>query len=88
MGFAPKMGLDGRTLLKQMCQECHNASLDPMVTRDKFLIDQLDQMTRDEKNLAIQRINTGLDTILTMPPTLFRTVTPAERQLMIQELQK
>ena len=88
MGFAPKLGLDGGTLLKQMCQECHNTSLDPMVTRDRFLVDKLDQMTRDEKNLAIQRINTGLDTVLTMPPTLFRTITPAERQLMIQELQK
>jgi hypothetical protein len=88
MGFAPKEGLDGRTLLKQMCQECHSVNLDPMVTRDRFLIDQLDQMTRDEKNLAIERINTPLDTILTMPPTLFRTVTPKERDLMIQELRK
>ena len=88
MGFAPKMNADGRTLLKQMCQECHNANLDPMVTRDKFLVDQLDQMTREEKDLAIKRIQTSKYTVATMPPTLFRTVTDQERQLMIQELQK
>ena len=88
MGFAPKMNVDGRTLLKQMCQECHNAQLDPMVTRDKFLVDTLDQMSREEKDLAIKRIQTSKFTVLTMPPLLFRTVTDQERQLMIQELQK
>src|SRR5262249_11422170 len=53
MGFAPKMGLNGRTLLAQMCQECHNANLDPMVSRDKFLVDTLAQMSRAEKDEAI-----------------------------------
>jgi hypothetical protein len=88
MGFAPKLNTNGRTMLAQMCQECHNAQLDPMVTRDRFLVDTLDQMSRAEKDEAIKRIQTSLDTRLTMPPTLFRTVTQAERNAMIQELQK
>jgi hypothetical protein len=88
LSFAPKAGLDGRGLLRHMCQECHNANLDPDVTRDRFLVDQLDQMSRGEKDLAIDRINLGVDTRLIMPPTLFRTVTDEERQAMINELKK
>jgi hypothetical protein len=88
MGFAPKAGLDGYGLLVQMCQQCHNANLDPAITRDKFLTDRLDQMSRAEKDLAIERIGTAKTSRLTMPPLLFRTVTDDERAAMITELQK
>jgi hypothetical protein len=88
MGFAPARGAGGRALLVQMCQECHNANLDPAVTRDRFLVDQLDAMTREEKDLAIQRLLMSEDTRLFMPPPLFRTVTDEERDSMITELRK
>lgn len=88
MGFAPQAGLTGRQLLAQMCQECHDAQLDPAVTRDRFLVDQLDQMSRKEKDLAIQRLELPTSTRLRMPPPLFRTITDDERQAMIAELQK
>jgi hypothetical protein len=88
MGFAPKAGADGGALLHQMCQECHNANLDMTVTREKFLVDQLDQMSRAEKDVAIQRLQLPASTRLRMPPPLFRTITDAERQAMIAELQK
>jgi hypothetical protein len=89
MGFASDAATqDGRTLLVQMCQQCHNAKLDPTITRDLFLVDNLDQMSRGEKDLAIERIQTATDTRLTMPPPLFRTVTPRQRELMIEELSK
>jgi hypothetical protein len=88
MGFAPKLGLDGRGLLVQMCQQCHNANLDQTITRERFLVDQLDTMSRDEKDLAVMRLMGADDSRLTMPPLLFRTITDAERQLMIAELQK
>ncbi len=88
MGMAPRPGQDGHGLLVQMCQQCHNANLDPTITRDKFLVDQLGAMTREEKDLAIARLAPDLTTRLRMPPTLFRTITPAERQLMIDELKK
>jgi hypothetical protein len=88
MGFAPKMGLDGVGLLVQMCQMCHHSKLDPTLTRERFLVDQLAKMSRDEKDLAIARIQTVLDSRLTMPPPLFRTVTAAERQAMIDALRK
>jgi hypothetical protein len=88
MGFAPLPTLSGHQLLVQQCQQCHNARLDPTITRDRFLVDQLDQMTRDEKDLAIQRIQLGGDTRLSMPPPLFRSLDDRERQLMIDELRR
>ena len=88
MGFGPSATMDGRALLAQQCQECHNARLDPTITRDLFLVDKLDSMSREEKDLAIERINTPVDTRLTMPPPLFRTLTPQQRALMIAELRK
>ncbi len=88
MGFAPKSGQTGRQLLTQMCQQCHNANLDLTITREDFLVDQLDMMSRTEKDLAIQRIQMDVSTRLSMPPALFRTVTDDERQAMITELQK
>ena len=88
MGFAPKAGLDGRQLLVQLCQECHNANLDMTISRERFLVDQLDSMTRAERDVAVARLNTPIDNRLAMPPALFRTITNDEKQLMIKELQK
>jgi hypothetical protein len=88
MGFAPLSGMTGRQLLVQQCQECHHGKLDPTISRDKFLVDELDQMSREEKDLAIERIGLSLDTRLAMPPPLFRTLGDQERALMIEELRK
>jgi hypothetical protein len=88
MGFAPKRGLDGRGLLVQLCQQCHNANLDPTITRDRFLVDELASMSRMEKDLAIERLRTADGSRLVMPPPLFRTITDEERDLMIAELRK
>ncbi len=88
LGFAPKAGLDGRGLLVQMCQECHDQDLDPTVSRDRFLVDQLDRMSAAEKQLAIQRLQLPASTRLRMPPMLFKTITDEERRAMIAELSR
>ena len=88
MGFEPRGGLDGKALLVQQCQQCHHARLDPTISRDRFLVDQLDTMTRAEKDLAIERIQTSIETRLTMPPPLFRLPSAADRAKMIEELKK
>jgi hypothetical protein len=88
MGFAPKVGADGRSLIAQVCQQCHHQKLDPMISREKFLVDQLDSMSRAEKDVAIDRLKTDPRSRLFMPPTLFRTITDDERDLMIAELAK
>jgi len=88
MGFEPRSGLDGRALLVQQCQQCHHARLDPTLTSERFLVDELDQMTRAEKDLAIERIQTSIETRLTMSPPLFRLPSAADRAAMIAELKK
>jgi hypothetical protein len=88
MGFASLPSMTGKQLLVQQCQECHHSKLDPTISRDLFLVDQLDQMSRAEKDIAIERIKTPINTRLTMPPPLFRTLGQAERDLMIEELSK
>jgi len=88
MGFAPQPTWDGRALLVQQCEQCHHSDLDPTITRDHFLVDKLDQMSREEKDVAIARLLTSTQTRLTMPPPLFRTVTGAQRQLMIEVLRE
>jgi hypothetical protein len=88
MGFAPRAGLDGRGLLSQMCQQCHQGKLDLTLTRERFLVDQLDTMSRAEKDLAVTRIQMATSSRLHMPPVLFRTITDDEAQRMIVELQK
>jgi hypothetical protein len=88
MGFAPKPDMTGRQLLAQQCQQCHHSNLDLTITREAFLVDKLDEMSREEKDKAIERINTPLETRLTMPPPLFRTLSQRDRDAMIAELKK
>ncbi len=86
MGFAPKLGLDGRQLVVQLCQACHNSNLDMTLSRELFLVDKLDAMSRAEKDVAIARLKESQDSRLVMPPPLFRTITDDERQRMIDAL--
>jgi hypothetical protein len=88
LSFAPKVGLDGRGLLVQLCQQCHNRKLDLTISRENFLVDDLDQMSHEEKLVAIARLNEDPGTRLFMPPLLFHTVTAEEKALMIEELRK
>ena len=62
-------------------------ALGSTLTRERFLVDELDQMSRAEKDLAIARIQTSTDTRLTMPPPLFRLPSDAQRAAMIAVLQ-
>jgi hypothetical protein len=88
MGFAAPTVMDGHALLVQQCQQCHHERLDPTITRDKFLVDKIDTMSREEKDEAIKRLETPLETRLTMPPPLFRTLTQPQRDAIIEELKK
>jgi hypothetical protein len=86
MGFAGPMSWDGNALLVQQCEQCHHSDLDPTISREHFLIDRLGELSREEKDLAITRLQMPVDTRLTMPPPLFRSITQAQRDLMIEAL--
>jgi hypothetical protein len=88
MGFAPKRDLTGRQMLVQMCQQCHNKALDQTLSRALFNVDELDTMSRAEKDVAIARLRMPVDTRLRMPPALFRTVSQDEIAKMVAALQE
>jgi hypothetical protein len=88
MGFAPRQGANGRALLVQMCQQCHDSRLDQTLTRARFNLETLDALGRDEKDKAIARLMKDDADAEKMPPVLFRTITDDERQKMIDELSK
>jgi hypothetical protein len=88
MSIRPKPGLDGRGILVHMCQMCHNARLDQTQSRARFNVEQLDQMSRAERDVAIARLQLPDNDRHLMPPRRFRELGAAERQLVIDELMK
>lgn len=82
----PKPGLDGRGIMVQMCQMCHNSLLDQTLSRARFNVEQLGQMSRAEKDMAIMRLQLPVDDRRAMPPSRFHELSAAERQLVIDEL--
>jgi hypothetical protein len=88
MSLRPRPGLNGQQILAQMCQRCHNSRLDQTITRAKFDVSRLAQMSREEKDLAIFRIQLGATNKLKMPPDRFGTLSPAEIQLVADVLRQ
>lgn len=86
--FLPKSGLNGRQVLMQTCAQCHNNKLDQTISRAKFDVTALDSMSRQEKDLAIQRLLLPAAERLHMPPASMRTLPDDARQAAIDELKK
>jgi hypothetical protein len=88
MSIRPKPGLDGRGILVHMCGRCHNSRLDQSLTRARFNVETLDTLSRAEKDSAIERLRLPDNHRSKMPPVRFHTLSAAERDLVIEELQK
>lgn len=88
MSIRPRAGLDGRGILVQMCQQCHNSRLDQALSRARFNVEQLAQLSREEKDVAIGRLRLPPADRRAMPPARFHELSAAERQLAIDELAK
>jgi hypothetical protein len=88
MTIRPTPGATGRQVLVQMCRQCHNARLDPTLSRASFDIDRLDTMSRVEKDLAIARLQLPRDSARHMPPVRLRELSGAELALVVTELAK
>jgi hypothetical protein len=88
MSIRPKAGLDGHGILVQMCQMCHNSRLDQAQSRALFNVEQLAQLSRAEKDLAITRLQLPATDRHAMPPVRFHELSATERQLAIDELMK
>jgi mono/diheme cytochrome c family protein len=88
MTIRPRPGSTGRQILVQMCQQCHNSKLDQSISRARFNVETLDQMSRLEKDIAIARIQLPKNAARLMPPERFRELSPAEIALVTQELMR
>ena len=79
---------DGLGILVQICQQCHNPTLDQTLSRAKFDVTKLATMAREEKDKAILRLNLDATLFRRMPPPRFRGLSPEEIQLVTTELMK
>jgi hypothetical protein len=77
---------DGKGILVQMCQQCHNPNLDQTLSRARFDVTKLATMDPAEKEKAIVRLSLPEDAARRMPPPRFRGLAPAEIQLATQAL--
>lgn len=85
IGFAPKPGLDGEGLIRQLCTQCHNGKLDPGLSRARFDAD-LRKLGPEARWLAAQRVMLPEDDLRSMPPRRFRTLTDEERAKIVAAL--
>lgn len=92
MTFRPAATLvtaaDGKGILVQICQQCHNPALDQTQSRANFDVTKLSTMSREEKDKAIHRLNLDETAFRRMPPPRFRQLSPDEINLVTQELIK
>jgi hypothetical protein len=92
MTFRPATSLvtaqNGLGIMVQICQQCHNPSLDQTLSRAKFDVTKLATMSREEKDKAIKRLSLDPTAFRRMPPPRFRALSPDEVTLVTQELMK
>jgi mono/diheme cytochrome c family protein len=88
LSFVPQPGADGRSVLLQMCSRCHDGRADPDLNRSRFNVQKLDQMSRDEKDVAIDRLQQPETSWTKMPPWRSGHLPDEAIQAAIQELRK
>jgi hypothetical protein len=88
LSFVPQPNADGKTVLLQMCSRCHDGRANPATGRSHFNVQKLDQMSQDEKALAIHRLQLPADSPQIMPPWRSGRMTDDATQAAIMELSK
>jgi hypothetical protein len=83
MGLRPRAGADGTGILQQMCQRCHNGTLDQTISRARFNVEALSSMSRAEKDLAIDRLTQPASSPKLMPPARFGGLSSAELETAV-----
>jgi cytochrome c553 len=87
LGMTTEPGSEGESVLLQACAQCHREPLDPTLSRARFRAD-LKGMTRNEKDLAIQRMRLDPNDPLAMPPVRARKLTEEARDRAIKALMR
>lgn len=76
LGIVPPADADGQTVLNVACGRCHNGGADPALVRSAFNVKALDEMSREVKDWAIERLQAGSDSPAVMPPARFGPLPP------------
>jgi hypothetical protein len=88
LGLVPPPGASGSVVLNQVCSRCHDGRENPQLTRAAFNVKNLAAMSREEKDLAIARLQEPETSVTRMPPWRAATLPPAELAAAIEELRK
>jgi hypothetical protein len=88
VSLRPHPGLDGEGILRQMCQRCHNATLDQTLSRAAFDVTRLDTLSRDEKDEAKRRLLLPPSHPRHMPPERFGELSPDEIAAAVEALDR
>jgi hypothetical protein len=88
MGLRPRAGGDGLSILQQMCQRCHNSTLDQTISRANFNVESFSAMSRGQKDQAIARITQAANSPLLMPPARFGSLSPQELMTVVDFLKR
>lgn len=86
LSFTPQPAASGSTVLLQMCARCHDGRGNPSVGKNRFNVLQLSALSRQEKDLAIARLNDAGEA--RMPPWRTGSLTTESIQAATAELQK
>jgi len=87
MGFTTTPGLSGEEVLVQACAQCHNTRLDQTISRAGFHVG-LSELTRGQKDKAIERLQLPGTDVHAMPPRRTRFLSREAREQLIQLLRK
>ena len=86
LSFVPQPAAAGRAVLLQMCARCHDGRGNPELSKNRFNVRKLEEMTRAQKDLAISRI--GESGVTRMPPWRVGSLTPEAVEAATVELRK
>jgi hypothetical protein len=87
LGIVPPTTADGQTVLNVACGRCHNGTADPALVRSAFNVKALDQMSREVKDWAIERLQMDPNDPLVMPPARFGPLPPEAIAKAVEVLQ-
>jgi hypothetical protein len=88
LGLRPQPGATGQQILQQMCQRCHNSTLDQTISRANFNVENFAAMSRAQKDNAIARLGVSASAPTLMPPARFGSLSSQELATVVDFLKR
>jgi hypothetical protein len=88
MSIIPGAGEAPEDLLHHFCGHCHNSRLNQSLSRARFNVDNLANLTAEQKQTAITRLQEPSGSSALMPPARFATLPASALTSLVQYLQQ